>query len=771
MANRLIIAIVAGWLGACWSLAAADRPPYVNPFQPNGRTGVADAAFASMLTAATAKDWAACSSILENLLRDQPGELGARLNGAWLSASAWATSLPAETRFPLAQEYRKQFDARALAAFDRLKASSATRLEAYAQLASRFPLSNVAGLAWAEAADRAVLLGDAWTAHACYGMAEHCGMDLGTSRTARFKACARVLGDGTPPAFTGALPVETSWYNNIDAFWEARYVPFAAGDIVFLSGSGHLLAYKATGEQLWEWTLAERKRRPVDRGYDRGRGPIYQPAALAGADGAKIIVGRHRRPDLHDFALRAFRAADGQELWSTDRQKQFEKLCFAGTPLVSGRYVYATAKDYGQSPPTAAMVVLGLMDGRLLWQTSLGTLSPVGNRELRARREEDEDQNQGWDDFSEQSEPAVAQDLLLTAGAGHVIALGRLDGKLRWVRPYEQDREAAFVHGRQFQKTLPPKSAGELVRYRGTPAVCGNMAVVAPQDSAGAMGLDVRSGGVKWESDEAAGMTLIGGSGNVAVFAGERILGVVATSGKAAWRYEAGRDHPIVGPSAVSGDRVYVPTSRSVAILSASTGRLESGPKPPDLAALLSQPAVKEQLATAEIADSFKRENIDQVTVGAQVIRMPTGPAPQAVVAAVGKFAAGWRIANCAADRNAGWQDEFNRRQRVLATHPLNPATACILARIIRLPKDKRYALRFAAARDPKGDWKLVVRVNGQETLGKLMDRNSPGAGWHEVYIDLAPHAGRSVLVELINQPTGWDIETAYWADLKIEAR
>lgn len=40
-----------------------------------------------------------------------------------------------------------------------------------------------------------------------------------------------------------------------------------------------------------------------------------------------------------------------------------------------------------------------------------------------------------------------------------------------------------------------------------------------------------------------------------------------------------------------------------------------------------------------------------------------------------------------------------------------------------------------------------------------------------DVQADLAPYAGRKILLELINEPTGWSFEAAYWAAITVQTR
>jgi hypothetical protein len=52
-----------------------------------------------------------------------------------------------------------------------------------------------------------------------------------------------------------------------------------------------------------------------------------------------------------------------------------------------------------------------------------------------------------------------------------------------------------------------------------------------------------------------------------------------------------------------------------------------------------------------------------------------------------------------------------------------------------------------------------------KETIGPA---TSTG-GWKDVEVDLQPFGGKSVKIELINQPTGWNEEAAYWDEIRFK--
>jgi len=138
---------------------------------------------------------------------------------------------------------------------------------------------------------------------------------------------------------------------------------------------------------------------------------------------------------------------------------------------------------------------------------------------------------------------------------------------------------------------------------------------------------------------------------------------------------------------------------------------------------------------------------------------------------AIARFAPGWQVANCGTEMDPGLRAEWAGRTNVLATHPLDRETPCILSRTVTVPAGQQTTLRIVVGHDPQGDFDLIVRAEGKEILRKTVGPGTATAHWLEVAADLTPFAGRAVKLELLNQPTGWAYEAAYWASLSIHSR
>ncbi len=131
----------------------------------------------------------------------------------------------------------------------------------------------------------------------------------------------------------------------------------------------------------------------------------------------------------------------------------------------------------------------------------------------------------------------------------------------------------------------------------------------------------------------------------------------------------------------------------------------------------------------------------------------------------VERFAEGWKVRDWGGPKmKPGLRSESMGRKNVLLTHPLSEKDPCVLSRKFSVPEGKRTSLEFAVNNHPRGDWKLVVRIDGQEVLGKSIDESV----WQEIRFDLTKHAGNAVTLELENRATDWAFEAGYWSRLKI---
>jgi len=137
---------------------------------------------------------------------------------------------------------------------------------------------------------------------------------------------------------------------------------------------------------------------------------------------------------------------------------------------------------------------------------------------------------------------------------------------------------------------------------------------------------------------------------------------------------------------------------------------------------------------------------------------------------AIEKFAPGWKVSKCGDDMDPGLRKELRGKRNVLVTHPLSESVGCTLSRTVSLPPNKDSTLKLVVGHDPRGDWDLIVNMDGEQVLRKTIGPATTSLGWTEVDVDLSSSAGRKVKLELINQPTGWHYEGAYWAEIAVQS-
>jgi hypothetical protein len=93
-----------------------------------------------------------------------------------------------------------------------------------------------------------------------------------------------------------------------------------------------------------------------------------------------------------------------------------------------------------------------------------------------------------------------------------------------------------------------------------------------------------------------------------------------------------------------------------------------------------------------------------------------------------------------------------------------------VLSRKVEVPAGRKTSIVIVVANDPRGDFDLVVRADGKELLKQTVAVNTEekSGQWLTLAVDLAPLAGKTATVEVVNQPTDWRYEAAYFADLRV---
>ncbi len=135
---------------------------------------------------------------------------------------------------------------------------------------------------------------------------------------------------------------------------------------------------------------------------------------------------------------------------------------------------------------------------------------------------------------------------------------------------------------------------------------------------------------------------------------------------------------------------------------------------------------------------------------------------------AISKFAPGWKVAKCGEDMNPGLRAEWAGKKNVLLTHPLSRTVGCVLSKKVKIPAGKKTELQLVVGHHPEGDWTLLVRADGKELLKKSVGKDTAENGWMQADVPLSTYAGKEIKLELVNQPSDWKFEAAYWAKIEL---
>ncbi len=144
----------------------------------------------------------------------------------------------------------------------------------------------------------------------------------------------------------------------------------------------------------------------------------------------------------------------------------------------------------------------------------------------------------------------------------------------------------------------------------------------------------------------------------------------------------------------------------------------------------------------------------------------PNAGGLQGMARTVEGFAPGWRLVNNLATPATEKLVEARGKSGVLVTTPPNLNTAPTFRKEVAVPAGAKTALRIVAGHPEGGEWTLVVRADATDLLAKVVGPQNAKDGWLEVTVDLAKFGGKSVLLEILNQPGGKGTELAYWHEI-----
>ena len=127
----------------------------------------------------------------------------------------------------------------------------------------------------------------------------------------------------------------------------------------------------------------------------------------------------------------------------------------------------------------------------------------------------------------------------------------------------------------------------------------------------------------------------------------------------------------------------------------------------------------------------------------------------------------GWKTTPNGRDMNAGYREEYLGRKHVVMTHPLDRETGVTLSKRVDVPKDGSPKLVVTVASHEKGDFLFIAKVDGKEVVKQKIGGGK--AAWQALTVDLVPSVGKTVTVELLNQPNSWYCEAAYWSEIELK--
>jgi len=136
----------------------------------------------------------------------------------------------------------------------------------------------------------------------------------------------------------------------------------------------------------------------------------------------------------------------------------------------------------------------------------------------------------------------------------------------------------------------------------------------------------------------------------------------------------------------------------------------------------------------------------------------------------------GWKTSVNAADMSPGYRETVNTARGpvhgCVLTHPPKQGEAVVLSRQLKVPAGNPM-LYFEVANSPKGDFRLIVKIDGVPIVATDLRTQSPKdnrVDFRAFDMSLEPWVGKDVLIELVNQPTGWYYEAAFWHNLRMSA-
>ena len=184
---------------------------------------------------------------------------------------------------------------------------------------------------------------------------------------------------------------------------------------------------------------------------------------------------------------------------------------------------------------------------------------------------------------------------------------------------------------------------------------------------------------------------------------------------------------------------------------------------------------LEKQLSSQEIVDLFAFITLDKHPSDKTAKRLPGVTAvtprqsttPADFPSLVAEILPGFTTSASGVEGVALLNNHFGR-DSVLRTHPVSRDSACVLTQKLPVPAGKQTKLILDVAHDPRGDWRLVVRGNGERMADEMISQETCKDGWRSLTVDLSKFAGQELTLGLVNQANDWSYEFGYWGAARI---
>jgi putative heme-binding domain-containing protein len=188
---------------------------------------------------------------------------------------------------------------------------------------------------------------------------------------------------------------------------------------------------------------------------------------------------------------------------------------------------------------------------------------------------------------------------------------------------------------------------------------------------------------------------------------------------------------------------------------------------------------IEKQYSPQEIADLFALLTLDKPPTDPAARKIPgTTPLnprsendPQKYHEILDETLPGFSTPKSGVD-GLGLVEKHQGRAFVVRTHPVDRNKPCVLSRRVDVPKDKKTRLAlgvsYFATGETTGDWQLVVKVDGKTVHEQIVSAKTTQNGWADVTVNLTPYAGKTINLELLNQPNDWNYEHGFWSRAEV---